>query len=60
MSRTREPLDANDFPVESRETAVTTRTGKPVAQTPDPALAEEIADRLNEHEQQRQDDSWTL
>jgi len=54
------PLSDDDFPVESHGTAVTNRDGEPVAITPAPAIADEIADRLNEHEHQRQDDSWTL
>jgi hypothetical protein len=54
------PLHPGDFPVQSEEEKVVTRDGKNVATTPNPTVAEDIAERINEGEFKRREDDWTL
>ena len=42
------PLKPDDFPVEVEGEELMTADGKPIAKAKTPAIAEDIADRLNE------------
>ena len=42
------PLKPDDFPVEVEGEQLVTADGKPIAKAKTPAIAEDIADRLNE------------
>lgn len=50
------PLKPNDFPVNADGTQVETQDGKPIAETANPAVALDVAERLNENEAQREED----
>jgi hypothetical protein len=54
--RDQKPLKLGDFPVNIDGTAVIAQDGRPIAATSSPALADDIADRLNSHEARREDD----
>ncbi len=59
MSTTKEPLVPNDFPVIADGKAIKKQDGTPIAKTDDPALADEVAERLNSDEAQREEDRWS-
>jgi len=52
-------LDEEDFPLGIRDNAVFTQAGELVATAPTPALADEIARRLNEDSLRRQESKWS-
>ena len=53
------PLKPCDFPVRDEGTTIKKQDGQPVAETSDPAIAADIADRLNENEALREEDKWS-
>ena len=53
---TSKPLEPDDFPVNAVGNQIKKQDGTPVAETPDPAAAADIADRLNDHEARREED----
>jgi hypothetical protein len=53
------PLKPGDFPVEVEGDALMTADGKPIARAKTPAIAEEIADRLNEDDYRKEQDRWS-
>jgi hypothetical protein len=56
---TKDPLKPNDFPVDSEGRVIKKQNGTPIAQAEDPAVAAEIAGRLNEDEARREEDRWS-
>jgi len=50
------PLKPEDFPVNAQSKKVKKQDGTPIAETADPAVAEDVADRLNEDEARREED----
>ncbi len=54
------PLKPQDFPVSVEGEQVITDTGKPVAEAKSKALAEDIAERLNEDAARKEEDRWSL
>ena len=50
---------ANDFPVEAEGEESVTADGKPIAKAKTPAIAEDIADRLNEDDYRKEQDRWS-
>lgn len=56
---TEKPLESDDFPVHADGEKVKKKDGTPVAETEHPAVAEDIADRLNEDEARREEDKWS-
>jgi hypothetical protein len=52
------PLEPSDFPVKTSDCEVVTPLGRVIASAADPALAEEVAQRLNETEWRRQEECW--
>jgi hypothetical protein len=59
MPNTKQPLKPDDFPVNAEDKKIKKQDGTPVADTDDPAVAADIAERLNEDEAQREEDKWS-
>ena len=57
------PLKPDDFPVEVEVEVegeeLVTADGKPIAKAKTPAIAEDIADRLNEDDCRKDQDRWS-
>jgi hypothetical protein len=53
------PLKPDDFPVEVEGEELVTADGKPIAKAKTPAIAEDIADRLNEDDHRKEQDKWS-
>jgi hypothetical protein len=55
------PLEPDDFPVEveGEGEELVTADGKPIAKAKTPAIAEDIADRLNEDDYRKEQDRWS-
>jgi hypothetical protein len=58
MKRT-DVLKPNDFPIETEEEKLKTRTGKTVGSATSKELAENVADHLNEHAHREEEDRWS-
>ena len=52
-------LKPADFPVEVEGDELMTADGKPIARAKTPAIAEDIADRLNEDDYRKEQDRWS-
>ena len=59
MSNPKKPLNPDDFPVTAEEQKVKKQDGTPIANTDDPSVAADIADRLNDDEARREEDKWS-
>ena len=59
MTGKHQPLKPSDFPVHADDKTIIKNTGEPIAEVCDRDTAEEVADRLNEHEHQREEDRWS-
>jgi hypothetical protein len=53
------PLKPNDFPVEVEREELVTADGKTIAKAKTPAIAEDIADRLNEDDARKEQEKWS-
>jgi hypothetical protein len=53
------PLKPDDFPLDVEGEKLVTADGKPIAEAKTPAIAEDIASRLNEDDQRREQDRWS-
>jgi hypothetical protein len=53
------PLKPDDFPVEVEGEELVTADGKPIAKAKTPAIAEDVADRLNEDDCRKDQDRWS-
>ena len=53
------PLKPDDFPVDVEGHKIKKQDGTPIAEAESPAVAAEIADRLNEVEAIREEDRWS-
>jgi hypothetical protein len=53
------PLKPDDFPIEVEGEKLVTADGKPIAKAKVPAVAEDLADRLNEDEYRKEQDKWS-
>jgi hypothetical protein len=51
-------LKPNDFPVHADKKKIVKTDGKDIAEATSPENAEDIADRLNSEEAQREHDRW--
>ena len=51
-------LKPNDFPVRTEQKKIVKTDGKKVAEAETPQVAEDIANRLNSEEAQREEDRW--
>jgi hypothetical protein len=59
MSTSSKPLKPDDFSLHVEGDKIKKQDGKPVAKTEDPAVAADVADRLNEDEGRREEDKWS-
>jgi hypothetical protein len=59
MPRKEPPLKPQDFPVHSDDKTIVKNNGEPVAEVCDRETADDVADRLNENEYQREQDRWS-
>lgn len=59
MSAAKKPLKPDDFPVHTQGEKVKKQDGGPVAEADDPAVAEDVAERLNDDEARREEDKWS-
>ena len=55
----KKPLKPDDFPVHVDKKNIKKDDGEPIAEGSDEGTAEDIADRLNENEHQREEDRWS-
>ncbi|MCP3391386.1 hypothetical protein NLM27_21605 [Bradyrhizobium sp. CCGB12] len=56
---TKPAIHPDDFPVETSKTTVKTNKGKPLADAESEPVAEEIAERLNEHAYREEHERWS-
>ena len=59
MSPTEKPLQPGDFPLKVDGDKVRKQDGSSIAVTPTPTVAAELAERLNEDEDRREEDKWS-
>ena len=59
MPKDKKPLEPNDFPVNAEGKKIKKEDGTPVANTDDPAVAADVAERLNDDEARREQDNWS-
>jgi hypothetical protein len=59
MSIAKKPLKPDDFPVNAEGKKIRKQDGTPIADTDDPAVAADVAERLNEDEARREEDKWS-
>ena len=59
MSIAKKPLQPNDFPVNAEGKKIKKQDGTPIANTDDPTVAADVAERLNEDEARREEDKWS-
>jgi len=59
MSSAKKPLKPEDFPVDAEGRKIKKQGGTPIADAESPAVAAEIAERLNEDEARREEDKWS-
>jgi hypothetical protein len=59
MSASKKPLKPDDFPVTAEGKKIKKHDGMPIANTEDPELAADVAERLNEDEARREEDKWS-
>ncbi len=59
MTSDKKQLDEEDFPLEAKDKSVTTKHGQLVATAQTPALAADIARRLNEDAATRHEGNWS-
>jgi hypothetical protein len=59
MSTSSKPLKPDDFPLHVEGDKIKKQDGKTVAKTDDPTVATDVADRLNEDEDRREQDNWS-
>jgi transposase len=53
------PLKPDDFPIETDRKKLRTHEGKPIAAATSEKIADDIANRLNEHAYQEEHDRWS-
>jgi hypothetical protein len=59
MPSNQTPLKPNDFPVKVDDKTIKKQDGEPVAESEDAATATDVAERLNENEDRREEDNWS-
>ena len=55
----KKPLAPDDFPVNADGKKIKKQDGTPIANTDDPAVAEDVAERPNDDEARREEDKWS-
>ena len=59
LSISNKPLKPDDFPVNAEGKKIKKQDGTPIANTEDPAVAADVAERLDDDEARREDDKWS-
>ena len=59
MPNAKKPLEPDDFPVNAEDKKIKKQDGTPLADTDDPAVAADVAERLNDDEARREEDKWS-
>ena len=59
MSTSKKPLRPDDFPVNAEGQKIKKQDGTPIANTDDPPVAADVAERLNDDEARREEDKWS-
>jgi hypothetical protein len=59
MSVPKKPLKPDDFPVNADGKKIKKQDGTEIADTDDPAVASDVAERLNDDEARREEDKWS-
>jgi hypothetical protein len=59
LSTVKKPLEPDDFPVNADGKRIKKQHGTPIADTDDPAVAADVAERLNDDEARREEDKWS-
>jgi hypothetical protein len=59
MSNEDKPLKPDEFPVNAEGKKIRKQDGTSIAETKDPAVAADVAERLNEDEARREEDKWS-
>ena len=59
MSASSKPLKPDDFPLRVEGDKIKKQDGKDVVRTKEPAVAADVADRLNDDEDRREEDKWS-
>jgi hypothetical protein len=59
MLKDQKPLKPDDFPVNAEGKIIKKQDGTPIANTDDPTVAADVAERLNEDEGRREEDKWS-
>ena len=59
MTTAKKPLTPNDFPVNAEGKKIKKQDDTPIANTDDPAVAADVAERLNDDEARREEDKWS-
>jgi len=59
MSKDQKPLNPDDFPVNADGKKIKKQDGTPIANTDDPDVAADVAERLNDDEARREEDKWS-
>ncbi|MEZ5822928.1 MAG: hypothetical protein AB7I42_04730 [Bradyrhizobium sp.] len=54
------PLNPNDFPITTDEKKLIRQDGKKIADAITEAMADDIAERLNENAARKREDRWAL
>ena len=53
------PLKPDDFPIEAEDKKIKTNKGKPIASTESEAIADDLAERVNEQADREEHDRWS-
>jgi hypothetical protein len=59
MAEKDEPLKPEDFPVRTKQKKIVKSDGETIAEARDEETADEVAERLNTEEAQREEDRWS-
>jgi hypothetical protein len=59
MPVAKKPLRPDDFPVNAEGKKIKKQDGTAIADADDPAVAAEVAERLNDDEARREEDKWS-
>ena len=59
MSTSKKPLKPDDFPVSTEGKKIKKQDDTTIADTEDPAVAADVAERLNDDEARREEDKWS-
>ena len=59
MTEKKKPIEPGDFPLNADGKKIKRQDGTAIAQTDEPAVAADLAERLNDDEARREEDKWS-